>query len=114
MNYDRIYDAIITRAKSRDMLDTYYETHHIIPRCLGGDNDSDNLVNLTFREHYIAHWLLSKIHNDYRLASAFNMMCSASSNQHRDISSRMFETAKKHFMLNHPSKKDEVRKKISE
>jgi predicted unusual protein kinase regulating ubiquinone biosynthesis (AarF/ABC1/UbiB family) len=27
---------------------------------LGGTNDSTNLVTLTAREHYIAHWLLIK------------------------------------------------------
>lgn len=114
MNYGRIYNELISNAKSRDMTNSYYETHHIIPRCLGGDDSVDNLVNLTFREHYIAHWLLCKIHRNYKLASAFHMMCSTSSNQQRAISSRMFESARLHFMMNHPAKSEEVRKKISE
>jgi hypothetical protein len=40
----------------------YYETHHIIPKSLGGSDDGDNLVNLTYREHFLVHWILTKIH----------------------------------------------------
>jgi len=37
-----------------------YEIHHIIPKSLGGSDNKENLVLLTAREHYIAHWLLYK------------------------------------------------------
>lgn len=37
-----------------------FEIHHIIPRCVGGTNHSDNLVALTMAEHLIAHTLLFK------------------------------------------------------
>ena len=40
----------------------YYEKHHIIPKSIGGTNDISNLVYLTAREHFIAHWLLFKIY----------------------------------------------------
>jgi len=40
----------------------YFEKHHIIPICLGGTNDNSNLILLTNREHYIAHWMLTKIY----------------------------------------------------
>jgi len=39
----------------------YCERHHIIPRSLGGSDEKSNLVNLTAREHFIAHRLLVKI-----------------------------------------------------
>lgn len=58
--YTRIYDNIIERAKSRT-IDAYTETHHIIPRSLGGSDDSDNLVKLTAKEHFICHLLLPKM-----------------------------------------------------
>ena len=32
----------------------------IVPRSLGGSNDKDNLISLTPRQHYIAHWMLWK------------------------------------------------------
>lgn len=58
--YSRCYYNIINRAKSR-VLEGYAETHHILPRSLGGTNDSENLVRLTAREHYICHLLLPKM-----------------------------------------------------
>lgn len=74
MNYDKIYADLIGRAKSRE-LTGYLENHHIIPRCLGGSDDSSNLVSLTAEEHYIAHQLLVKIYpNDQRLVYAATMM----------------------------------------
>lgn len=63
MNYQRIYDSIIANAKALDRSKHtgYYELHHIVPRCLNGSDDSDNLVLLTPREHFICHYLLWKI-----------------------------------------------------
>lgn len=39
--------------------DEYHERHHIIPRCCGGLDNEDNLVDLFAREHYEAHRLLA-------------------------------------------------------
>jgi|SRR5882762_721123 len=60
--YQRWYDQIITRAKSR-RIDEYSERHHILPRSLGGGDEENNLVTLTYREHFLAHWLLVKIYD---------------------------------------------------
>jgi hypothetical protein len=57
--YSQCYYNIITQAKSRSIND-YTESHHILPKSLGGTNDPENLVNLTAREHYICHLLLTK------------------------------------------------------
>lgn len=70
MDYSRIYNELISNAKDRD-LTCYAEKHHIIPRCLDGNDSPDNLVNLTAREHFIAHLLLCKMnpnHKGLRLA----------------------------------------------
>ncbi len=61
MNYKKIYDQLIERAKMRT-LEGYSENHHIIPKCMGGSNELDNFVALTGREHFIAHLLLAKIY----------------------------------------------------
>jgi len=61
VNYTAIYNNLIQRAISRT-LEGYKERHHIIPRCLGGSDDRENLVELTPEEHYIAHLLLIKIY----------------------------------------------------
>ena len=58
--YTRIYFLIIERAKSRT-LDSYTESHHIIPKSLGGNDSENNLVNLTSKEHFIVHRLLTKM-----------------------------------------------------
>ena len=76
MNYQQHYDRLIERARNRT-LDGYKESHHITPRCMHGSDDKDNLVNLTAREHFIAHLLLMKIYpKSYGLIRAVNMMCS--------------------------------------
>ena len=61
MLYSKVYNDIISRARNRN-LQGYKERHHVIPKCLGGSNESDNLVDLTFREHFICHWLLVKMY----------------------------------------------------
>jgi hypothetical protein len=72
MNYSNHYNLLIERAKFRT-LTSYKEAHHIFPKCLGGTDESANLVNLTYREHYIAHLLLAKIHGG-PLWHAVNLM----------------------------------------
>lgn len=83
MNYQRIYDALIQRAKdeTRKKLKPanpnykYYESHHIIPVCMGGLNNKENLILFTAEEHYVAHQLLVKIYPENRkLIHAANMM----------------------------------------
>ena len=78
MNYKKHYEILIERGKNR-ILTSYTESHHIIPRCMGGTDDPSNLVRLTPEEHYVAHQLLVKIHNNYSLVHAAVMMTSTSS-----------------------------------
>lgn len=72
MNYSAHYTLLIERAKIRTATG-YKEAHHIIPKCLGGTDELSNLVDLTAREHYIAHILLAKIHGG-TLWHAVNLM----------------------------------------
>lgn len=66
MNYERIYESIVARGKERVTVEGYSEHHHIIPRCLGGSDDEENLVSLTAEEHYVVHQLLVKIYPSNR------------------------------------------------
>jgi len=70
-----------------------YEKHHIVPRSLGGNNTHSNLIRLTPREHFIAHWLLWRIHQNQQMAFAFYALCKFSSTG-KNISSRTYEEAK--------------------
>lgn len=60
MDYRKIYDAIIERAKAREKPNERLEIHHIVPRSLGGTDRFENLVALTIREHYVAHRAFDK------------------------------------------------------
>jgi len=59
--YTKFYYNIIEHAKSRTTFVGYSEKHHILPKSMGGNNDTNNLVKLTAREHFICHWLLTKM-----------------------------------------------------
>lgn len=60
-------------------INVYTESHHIIPKCMGGKDDSKNLVSLTPEEHYVAHQLLVKIYpKNRKLIHAAVMMCVSS------------------------------------
>jgi hypothetical protein len=111
MNYKQIYFNLIKKALQRESVDGYYETHHIIPRCLGGTDDKNNLVKLTAREHFVAHYLLVKIRPDNNgLKCAIWRMCNGNSpkGNHR-IPSRTYEWMRKSFsesmskIMKHPS-----------
>lgn len=74
MNYKKHYDLLITRGKNR-MLEGYVEKHHIVPRCMGGTDEKENLVQLTPEEHFLAHQLLIKMYPTVTgLASATQLM----------------------------------------
>ena len=65
MDYAKLYNALISFRKSNLLLkskELYTEVHHIVPKCLGGSDDHENLVRLTAREHFIAHRLLAKMY----------------------------------------------------
>ena len=96
MNYLKIYNQIIDRANQRTLeKDTYIEKHHIIPKCIGGTNDSDNIVKLLAREHFICHWLLCRIYPDNnKLVHAFWMMSFCKKTNRYVPSSRAYNEAK--------------------
>lgn len=77
MNYLKVYNNIIKNAKNdeQNRSNVYCEVHHIVPQCIGGTNDNDNLVRLTLKEHYVCHKLLTKIYpNNKKIIHAFWMM----------------------------------------
>ena len=106
MNYQAIYNSLIERGKNRT-LEGYCEKHHIIPRCMGGNDNSENLVKLTAREHFIAHRLLTKIYpNVGKLKfAAFMMSYAKSAKRNFKISSRTYEYLKLALHTNHDGRK---------
>lgn len=80
MNYQKIYDQLIEKRRSSPLVkknDGTIEMHHIIPRSFGGTDDDNNLINLSLREHYIAHVLLLKMAEQTHEYLAIGKMLSA-------------------------------------
>jgi hypothetical protein len=108
LNYNNIYLKLIEKCKERgsdkSKLEGYYESHHILPKSLGGNDSVENLVLLTAREHFIAHILLWKANPDNtKLMKAAFLM----SNRRKGaggkieiqtrISSRVYEALRKDY-----------------
>ena len=125
MDYIKIYNQIMDRAKGRTPdKNGYYETHHIIPKCMGGDNTKSNKVKLTYREHFMAHWLLHRNYpNNQSLAASFHIMAYGTSwREARKLrgnyfpSSRQLEEARSARVMSRRGNKhsEETKRKISE
>lgn len=100
MNYAYQYFKIISNRVQHPLTrnDCYVEKHHIIPKSEGGSDYNDNLVNLTAREHYIAHILLAKIYDDKKMWCAVNRLIHGNDfMKYNHISSRMYEYLKKNI-----------------
>lgn len=75
MNYQNQYNQIIENCKINPSVNTYTENHHIIPRCLSGDNSENNLVKVSTKEHYLLHHLLAKIYPENKsIFKAFKIL----------------------------------------
>lgn len=107
-----INDIILTSSKNKhyaqkyfnfikkyaiDEVEGYTETHHILPKSLFPEYDKEgwNLVQLTARQHFIAHVLLAKAFGG-RMWHAVNMMTHCDENGKRNyrVSSRIYEIMK--------------------
>lgn len=83
MNYKNIYTALI-ESRLANVPTGVTESHHIVPRCQGGNDSDSNIVKLTPRDHFVAHLLLCAIYPDNpKLQYAFNMMCNAANNKYQ-------------------------------
>jgi len=104
MDYKRIYYEIIENRKA-NIFSGYTETHHILPKSCGGSDDIENLVNLSAREHFVCHYLLTKIYAPktkefYSMIKAFHMMgCFSEKNKYRYINSRLYDINRKHMSV---------------
>jgi hypothetical protein len=72
---------LIELVRANPNLQGYVEKHHILPVSLGGTNEADNLIDLTARQHFLAHWLLWKALDSKEMASAFVLMTHRMSNR---------------------------------
>lgn len=101
--YEKWYASITSRGQIRQ-IDSYTEKHHILPESLGGLNSPENLTVLTAREHFICHWLLTKIYKEgeahWKMLNAIRIMRAENKNQQRyttKITSRVYSNLKEEY-----------------
>jgi hypothetical protein len=98
MKYKTHYETLIKKHGFKDKpINGYFERHHIVPKCLGGDNSQENLIYLSGRAHFIAHLLLHKIYpnnKDLLLALVFLSKNNTSSRGYELLKSKFAETRK--------------------
>jgi len=101
----------------------YYELHHILPKCLYPEYEdlkihNYNSVLLTAKEHFICHWLLTRIFSEFwaqkKMERAFSRFSFYDKN--RSLSSRYYEIARKYNSLAKIGTKhsEKTKKKMSE
>lgn len=113
MDYDKIYKNLIDSRIDRKK-ETGLEKHHIIPKCLGGNDKPNNLVYLTLKEHFIAHLLLCEIYpNQQGLWYSIWMM---SNRCKKNKNSRFYQNIREKYIENRKNMKvsNETKHKMSE
>ena len=102
--------------------DEYHERHHITPRCLGGNDEEENLIDLFAREHFVAHKLLAE-ENPYnrKLVLAWHIMTNVKTcyQERYQVTPEEYEESRlayRQIMIgeNNPSKSEETRRKKSD
>lgn len=95
--YTTWYCCLIQKALNRGSFagEGYYESHHILPKCLGlgGETDKLNLVRLTAKEHFVCHLLLTKMFDDKTIIAKLTY-ASWQMTQRYQVTSRMYEKLK--------------------
>lgn len=89
-HYYNRYIKFIESRKNRS-INQDFEKHHILPKSLGGSDEISNIIKLTYREHFIAHWLLWKAYQNDKMTHAFWYMTQRK--MHR-LSSKIYESLK--------------------
>lgn len=121
MTYNEFIQNIIdTRGQWNIPDGEEYENHHIVPLCVGGlpllwrhDTKHENLIWLTYEEHYTAHELLANEnpHNS-DLVYAFWCMCSLGNNEYVRRTKEEYANARR--LRSNIKDSDETRKRKSE
>jgi hypothetical protein len=96
--YEKRYNFFIERAKNRIYKFGKYEKHHIKPKSIFPElkKNKNNIVFLTPKEHYLVHYLLTKIYDNKEIRSAYVMM-SGIKRYGKPISLKKYEEMKKEF-----------------
>lgn len=117
--YTKWYCNIIEKSliRKNENVNVKIEKHHIVPKSFNiNSKDKNNIVQLTLREHYICHILLSKMFDDVILKTKMIYALWQMTNANRYdkiVNSRQYEYSRKMWL---ESRKNDtnISKKISE
>ena len=96
-NYEEFINNILETRGRFACGEEYHERHHIAPKCMGGTNDEENLIDLYAREHFEAHRLLA-LENPENDSIVFAWTCMAFAKngfqERYELTSEEYEDAK--------------------
>lgn len=115
--YTKWYIKIIYHAKCRGIITGNIEKHHIVPRSFKKEwiKENDNIVYLTYREHFIVHKLLTKMFTKIyyqKMLYALGLLMG----KHKEFlikNSRLFHTMKVEYSIHNIAKSQTTKDKIS-
>lgn len=94
------YLAFIAAIADKNADNKDIEIHHILPKAIFKEyknlkKHTENAIKLTYREHYLAHFMLHKAFGSSQ-TSAFMAMCNKNADRHNlKINSTLYESTKK-------------------
>ena len=96
-SYQDFIDNIIKIRGRFSCGEEYHERHHIVPKCMNGTDDEENLIDLFAREHFEAHRLLAQENSDnYKLVYAWTMMAwTKKGDRNCEVTAEEYEEARK-------------------
>jgi hypothetical protein len=114
MNYNKLYSKFIeSRPLRKKQKNDGLETHHILPKSLGGKDTDKNKIVLTFKEHWLAHRILVKMYSGKKKASlVYALFRMANHHNSYKITGKKYEYAKNLRLQLVQSKN--IKKKLSE
>lgn len=121
--YEELIRTILNTRGRFNCGDEYHERHHILPKCMGGGNEEENLIDLYAKEHFIAHKLLALENPDNdKLIYAYTCMAFLKNDyEHRyELTPEEYEEAKIMFANSQKGKhrseetKEKIRQKTKE
>lgn len=98
LTYNLFIDNIVNTRGRFACGDEYHERHHIVPKCMGGTDEKNNLIDLFAREHFEAHRLLALENSDNdKLVYAWHSMAFMQNGSHEryELTPEEFEEVKK-------------------